>query len=299
MFSNIRFYRLHSDWPDDEAALSDKLLSSAAFTPCGALTERSMGFEPPIEGAGDLLSRTVAGCDLLQLRIQSRVLPTAAINESLEERIASFTRRTGLAPNRKEKRDLKDEVFVQLLPQALLKSDRIRAFYIKRENVLAVGSASATVAEDFLSVLRDALGSVQAIPLEFKRSTGGLLASIFLGQGPEGFGLGRECRMKDTSDPKASVNWLDMDLGVTSVRNHVKNGLVIDRLGMQFDTVLRLTLDEELIVRKLRVEGVEALEEIEDEEDPLARFDAEFAMESGLVTRLIQALKKELGGFNS
>ena len=296
MFSNLRFYRIHSDWPEDEAALSRQLEEACAFVPCGSLTERSMGFEPPLEDAGDLLVRTVAGCDLMQLRVQSRVLPAAAIKESLTERIASFTARTGVAPNRKEKRDLKDEVYVQLLPQALLKSDRVQAFYIRREGILAVGSASSNVTEDFLDVLRDGLGSLQAVPLEFAKSPAQLLNLIFLGEPPTGFALGRECRMKDQSDAKASVNWLDMDLSRTSVRNHVKNGLVIDRLGMQFDTVLRLTLDDELVVRKLKVEGTEELDDLDDE-DPRARFDAQFALESGLITRLLQGLKKELGGF--
>ena len=259
MFTNLRFYRVHSDWPEDEAALSGLLEDACAFQPCGSLTERSLGFEPPLADAGGLLVRTVAGCDLLQCRIQSRVLPAAAIKESLAERIANFTARTGVAPNRKEKRDLKDEVYVQLLPQALLKSDRVQAFFIRREGILAVGSASANVSEDFLDVLRDGLGSLQVVPLEFKKSPGQLLNQVFLGQAPAGFALGRECRMKDQADPKASVNWLDMDLSRSSVRNHVKNGLVIDRLGMQFDTVLRVVLDEELTVRKLKVEGITIL----------------------------------------
>lgn len=52
MFRNVRFYRLQSDWPETEAALS-KELEKANFKPCGPLTERSSGWVPTLA----LLSR--------------------------------------------------------------------------------------------------------------------------------------------------------------------------------------------------------------------------------------------------
>ena len=55
-FRNVRMYRIHSQWPGSEEALSE-VLENAAFKPCGAFSERSGGFEPPVTGAGDLLSQ--------------------------------------------------------------------------------------------------------------------------------------------------------------------------------------------------------------------------------------------------
>ena len=295
MSKNLRFYRIHSEWPDAEQELANQL-SNAVFKPCSAFSERSFGFEPPVEGAGDLLCRTLAGADLVQVRLQSRVLPVAAVKEALVERVEAFKQRTTREPTRKEKRDLKDEVYADLLPKAFLKSERIRAFYIRSEKILAVATPSATNAERVLERLRDALGSVQAIPLEYKQPAKTLLTNIFLGDGPEEFGLGRECRMKDMSDPKSTVSWLDMDLYDNSVRTHVKGGLTLDRLGVQFDSVLRFSIDQELVVRKLKLEGMEELDDLDDE-DPLARHDAEFTLLAGLVTKLLGSLKKNLGGY--
>ena len=102
--------------------------------------------------------------------------------------------------------------------------------------------------------------------------------------------------MKDMSDPKSTVSWLDMDLYDRSVRTHVQSGLTLDRLGMQFDSVLRFTMDQELVIRKLKLEGIEELDELDDE-DPLARHDAEFTLLAGLVTKLLKALNKNLGGY--
>ena len=296
MLKNFRAYRVHGEWPADEASLGIKL-ATVAFKPCGSFNEKSFGFEPPVETEQGSLARTLAGADLMQLRAQSRVLPAAAVKEALAERVDDFARRTLRQPGRKEKRDLKEEVYGELLPKALLKSDRIRGFYLQRLKVLIIASASPTVAETFLEKLREALGSLQVTPLAFKRPITGLMNEVFQGSRSDAFSLGRECRMKDLSEPKSSVNWLDMDLSDASVRKHVTQGLSIDRLGMSFDSVLRFVIDNDCAFRKVRFEGLESLDELDDE-DPLARHDAEFAIEAGVTQRLLEALKKNLGGFD-
>ena len=58
-FRNLRVYRIHTEWPDTEEALSD-LLAAAEFKPCGAFAERSGGLAP-VDNAGDLLCRRLAG----------------------------------------------------------------------------------------------------------------------------------------------------------------------------------------------------------------------------------------------
>ncbi|MEM7077213.1 MAG: recombination-associated protein RdgC [Pseudomonadota bacterium] len=295
MFRSLRFYRVDTDWPADEAELSARL-ESCAFKPCPAFSESSLGFEAPVADAGDLLCRTVAGADLMQLRIQTRVLPTAVVREGVEERVDSFKARTARDPSRKEKRELKDEVYAQLLPKALLRSDRVRVFYIRAEKVLAVTTPSANAAERILDVLREALGSLPAVPLAFKLVPEVLMTKVFLGDAPRTYGLGHECRMKDKADLKAKVSFSDMDLTDASVRKHLSDGMSLDRLAFSFDGVLRATLDEDLVLRKIKLEGIEELDDL-DEEDPLARHDAEFTLYCGLLTRWLQSMSKELQGY--
>ena len=134
MFRNIRYYRLDSPWPEGEAELSE-CLSNAAFEPCGPLTERSSGWMPIDPDSGDMLARRVNGADLLRLRSQSRVLPAAAVNEDLENRIEDFRRRMQEAPSPREKRRLKAEARDELLPKALLKSDKIWGFVDLKEKL--------------------------------------------------------------------------------------------------------------------------------------------------------------------
>ncbi len=296
MFRNLRLYRIQSEWPVTEQALS-AVLEERVFKPCGAYTEQSAGFESPAGDADVQFARRVGGADLLRLRIQTRLLPAAAVNEALEDRIEQFRKRTQRDPSRKEKRDLKDEVHAELMPKTLLKSQRLWGLYIVKENLLGIDTSSETQAELFLDTLRSALGGLEAIPLTFKESLGRLMSQIFLGAGPTQFHAGRECRMLDTAAGKASVSWMDMELTSAAVQRHVKDGLTLDRLAITFDEVVTCVIDQQGVIRKLRIEGLaEAEDEVQDEH-PLALLDAKFVLMAGMIQRLLRALKKELRGF--
>ncbi|MEC8060113.1 MAG: recombination-associated protein RdgC [Pseudomonadota bacterium] len=294
-FRNLRVYRIQSEWPESEEALSD-LLAAAEFKPCGAFAERSGGFETPVDNSGDLMCRRLAGNDLIQLRVQSRVLPAAAVKEALAERVEEFKQRMHSEPNRAEKRELKEEIYSQLLPQALTRSDRVQAFYLRDKKLLVVGTASQSVAEYLLDNLRRALISLRYSPLAFKQPALDLLTQVFLQTRVDSFSLGRECRMRDPSDSAATVNWLDIDLADPSVRRHVTEGLAVDRLGLNFDQVFRFVLDSDLVVRKLRLADQESIPD-EPMDDPLAKHDADFVMLSACVNQLMEGLEKSLGGY--
>ena len=300
MFRNVRLYRLHSDWPESVEELAGKLLNQA-FKPCGSLAERSTGWEPPAGESETILARRLGGADLLRLRSQTRLLPPAAINEALEERVREFRNRTQRDPDRKEKRELKDEVHAELVPKALLKSERTWGFYLASEKLIGIDTASDTQAERFLETLRDALATLQVTPLAFKQSLAGLLTRIFLGQGPVNFVPGRECRMLDPSVGGASVNWLDIELTDASVRRHVREGLKLDRLAVVFNDLLSCVIDQEGVLRKFKLQGLDTAGpeyDASDNDEPLARLDAEFALLTGTLRRLFASLQKHLGGYD-
>ncbi|MCP5179059.1 MAG: recombination-associated protein RdgC [Pseudomonadales bacterium] len=297
MFRNLRLYRVQSDWPVSEAALSE-ILAERSFQPCGAYTEQSAGWEAPGGEGEECLARRLAGADLMRLRIQSRLLPAAAVNEALEERMQQFEARMHRPPSRKEKRDLKDEVHAELMPRALLKSQRLWGMFIVREQVLAVDTSSEAQAELFLDTLRSAFGSLEAVPLSFNESLGRLLTRIFLGDGPTAFQPGRECRMIDAAAGKASVSWLDMELHSASVQKHVRDGLTLERLAVRFEEIITCVIDQQGVIRKFKLEGMDNVEDDAQVEDhPLALLDADFALTGGMVQRLLLGLKKELKGY--
>jgi len=295
MFRNVRYYRLDGDWPESEEALS-KSLEAAGFEPCGPLTERSSGWVPVDTDSSDLLARRVNGADLFRLRSQSRVLPHSVIREELEARIEEFRDRTQENPTPRDKRRLKAEARDELLPKAMLKSDRIWGYFDLKEKVLGIDAAQASAAERFLRRLQASNAHSIPRPLEFKKPVDELLNSIFLGGAPAQFSVGNECRMQDAADTGSIVRWTNFDLSDRSIRDHVANGMKLTHLAIVYDSIMSFVLSETGIITKLRFLGMD--DDSEDHGDPLARLDAEFVLITGTLRRMLGDLKKTLGGYD-
>jgi len=295
MFRNLRFYHVTSPWPESEEELSE-ILSKNIFSPCGSFSERSAGWEALGNNEDDPLCRRLNGADLLQLRTQSRVLPAAAIREVLEERVIEFRTRMSQEPNRAELRNLKEETRDKLLPQALVKSERNRACYIHSESLLVIDVATITKAEWVIDQLRACIDQFYCTPLTFNNFPGDLLTGIFMGDSPLGFSLGRECRMQDVMDSKSVVSWRDFELSDHSIRQHVVEGMKLTHLGVNFDEVMNCVISDEAVISKLKFIEGDAVDKW-GVEDPMAKLDADFVLLTACVRRLVEDLKKLLGGF--
>lgn len=294
MFRNVRYYRLDNTWPESEELLSE-VLRNAEFEPCGPLTERSSGWVAVYPASGEWLARRLNGADLVRLRSQSRLLPPTVVNEELESRIEAFGQRTNETPSARDKKRLKAEVRDELMPRALLKSDKIWGFVDLKEKLIGIDTAQNAAAERFLRRLRAAFGDLNIRPLHFQQPVAELLTKVFLGDAPGQIVVGRECRMQDARDPGSIVRWTDFDLSDKSIRDHVAHGMRLTHLGIVYDNVMSCVLDENGVISKIRFVGMD--DDGEDHTDPFARLDAEFVMATGTLRMLVADLKKLLGGY--
>jgi recombination associated protein RdgC len=293
MFRNVRWYRFEGPWPDSEAALSDAL-EAAVFAPCGPMTERSNGWEAILPDTSESLARRVNGVDVLRLRSQSRILPAAAVNEELEARIDAFRKRTEEAPSTREKRRLKAEARDELMPKAMLKSDRIWGYVDPKDQVIAIDTAQEANAERFLRRITAAIDGLSIQPLQFREPVETLLGKVMFGDSPRQFNAGRECRMQDLSDSRAIVRWTNFDLTDPSIRNHVAEGMRLTHMAVEYDNVMSAVLSEDGVLSKLKFLGEDDDSELDN--DPAARLDAEIVLLSGTLRHLLSDLRKLLGG---
>ena len=291
MFRSIRWYQFDGAWPDSEERLSE-LLETGAFKPCGPLTERSNGWETVLPDAGSALARRVNGADLLKLRSQSRILPAAAINEELEQRIDAFRQRTGEEASAAEKRRLKAQARDELLPKAMLKSERIHGYVDYDRRLIAIDSAQEANAERFLRRLNASINGLTVQPLAYREPVEGLLTRILFGDAPRQLAAGTECRMQDLNDSRATVRWSNFDLSDASIRGHVADGMRLTHLAIQYDNVMSGVLDLDGTVTKLKFVGGEA---DDDSDDALAAFDTAFVLLTGTLRNFAADLDKLLG----
>ncbi len=294
MFRNMSFFHLDGAWPDSENAVSEAL-DAAVFKPCGPLTERSSGWVAIDPDSSDNLVRRVNGADLLKLRSQSRVLPAAAVNEELEARAEEYRARMNEKPSAREKRRMKAEVRDELMPKAMVKSDRIMGYVDLKEKLLAIDAGQNTATERFLLHLRGPFDTLNFTPLAFRKPVGELLNRIFFGDAPSQFAIGNECRMQEPMDKRSNVRWTHFDLSDPSIRDHVANGMRLTQLAIVYDDRLSCVLDEDGVIRKLKFLGAE--DEGDDNGDPLTRLDAEFALMTGTIRHMLADIKQLLGGY--
>lgn len=293
MFRNVRYYRFAGEWPGAEEAVSEQL-ARFKFRACGPLSERSSGWVPTDPKGEGLLARRVNGADLVRLRTQSRVLPPAAINEALEERLEIFRRRMGEEPTPRDKRRLKAETREELLTKALLKSDRTWGYIDPVEKVIGIDAAQPAACERFLSHFRQPFDSLNITPLAFKEPVDALLTKIFLGDAPPRFHIGRECRMRDAGDAGSVVRWTNFDLNDRTIRNHVADGMQLTHLAIEYADILSCMIDQHGALTKLKFLGADD-KDTQFDNEPVARQDAEFVLLTGTLRQLLGDLQNILG----
>ena len=116
---------------------------------------------------------------------------------------------------------------------------------------------------------------------------------MFLGDAAPNFALGRECRMQDVSDDISTVRWMNFDLSDSNVRRHVVDGMRLTHVGLVYGNIMSFVLDENGIITKLKFLDMDDVPD--DENEPLARLDAEFVLLTGSLRALLKDPNKILG----
>ena len=236
MFRSVRFYSVSSPWPDSEQTLSERL-AAAVFKPCGSLHRAQLRLRTAGRLRLAVRWRAASRARIsLRLRNQVRLLPTAAVNEALEVRLAEYRERMQEEPGRRTKRKLKEQTRDELLPKALLKSDRTTALY-PRERKRArrrhgIRSLAPSVSS---SCSAAALGKLDAEPLEVRAARRARArAACSPATRRRSSRWGASARMRDRADAKSSVRWSEVDLTHANVRRCVKDGMELTHLGFEF-----------------------------------------------------------------
>lgn len=291
MFKNVRLFRL-----DDPAAIDADLiegkLGERRFRPCGPLETATLGWAPPLGDGATALSHLAGDCLLVCARRQERLLPSAVVAESLDEKIAEMEDREARTVGRKERRQLRDEVMLDLLPRAFTRSRRVCAYLDRQSGWLLVDAASAKAAEEVVDLLRETLGSLPVHPPRPSQPPELLMTRwVTEGELPTGLELGDECELRDAQDERALVRCRGHDLACEEISTHLRSGKQVTKLALDWRENLAFVLQEDLSLKRLRFAD-ELLEAGLDQglEDEAARLDAEFILMTGELRALLERL---------
>jgi len=296
-FKNLQLYRFTQAFELDPTTLGQQL-EQQAFTPCGSQDMTRSGWVPPLGRHGSEFVHATNGYLMICLKRQDKLLPAAVINEELEEKALEIESREARQLPRKERRALRDEVYFSLLPRAFARSSLQYAYISPRDQLLVIDASSAKRAEDMLQDLRDTLGSLSVIPLVPKHQPIEVMTGwVSSGQSGSGFELGEEGELRDNADISSMIRCKNQDLSATEIVNHLKTGMHVSKLALNWQQRLEFVLDEKLTVKRLRFSDI-VQEQASDAQadDAAAQFDVDFSIMALELSGFIKALTEAFGG---
>lgn len=275
-FRNVLMYRLAKPLTLDEGQLQAQL-EGQPFRPCGSQDTLSLGWVPPLPG-GELLYHRAGDCTLFCQRRQQKVLPAAAVNEQLDEKIDEIEHSEARKVYRRERLQLKEELTQTLLPRALTRSARSYAYFDQRRQLLLVDGSNRNRAEELLNSLRECLGSLPVVPLDTRRAPENAMTTWLTDNlPPSNFVLGRQCELRDPLTQTNIIRARDQDLNAEELHRHLAAGKQVTRLALNWNDAVDFVLSEDGVLRSLKFAD-QLREQAEDAEDARARFDQSYAV---------------------
>jgi recombination associated protein RdgC len=290
-FRNVQPFRLSGNFYSEEAVES-ALAKHAARDP-GPLETEAWGWAPVLAET-DARALQVEGRFVLRLRRSERILPASVVRDEVARRVEALEAEQDREVYRKERTRIREEVQLELLPRAFVRSKDTLLLVAPKESWVFVDTPNRNAAEDATKHLRDALGSLPLENFECKESAGAVMTRWLGAGGAKGvFDLGEECELRAATTGTVRVR--DLDLASPEVRNHLRQGLHAHQLALVWPDHLRFVLEADGSCKRLRFD--EALRSAGEEmEDALAQQAADVLMMSAELVQLYDQLCEVLGG---
>jgi recombination associated protein RdgC len=298
MFKNAIIFRINDDWEAPPVAALQEALELGKFVSCGATQRESFGWvEPRGEQHGPLVE-SVGGELIFKMMGESKMLPSSVVKERVEERCKKLEAETGRKPGSKAKKELKEEIELELLPQAFTKKGATLMWVSPKGKFIVIDAGSIKKADRLTHQLIEALAqvgnSITLRPVSTKTSPATAM-SLWLTEmeAPAGFSVDRDCELKAPDAEKATVRYARHTLDIEEVVEHIKvQGKIPTKLAMTHGGRVSFVLADDLSLKKVEVLDV-VLESAKKED---AGFDADVAIVTGELSQLIPNLIEALGG---
>lgn len=281
-FTNCYFFKFTQTFSLSQEAF-EKALATLSFKPCGTLDLSTFGWTSALGHNTDAFTHQANGCILIRAKKQEKILPTSLIKDLIEEQITAIEKSEGRTVKKKEKDQIKEDIIHSLLPQAFTKSSFITGYIDTNQQLLVINVSSRNKADDFMALLRKAIGS---LPVEPIRKTGDLelLLTHWLKDQtlPSAFELAMEAELKSPEENGAIIRLKQQDLTADEIMAHLETGIQVTKLALTWQERITFILHEDVSLKRIKfTDLVKEQQQDIDDQDKLAKLDADFTLMTG------------------
>ncbi|MEN3296538.1 MAG: recombination associated protein RdgC, partial [Burkholderiales bacterium] len=266
-----------------------------AFAACSSLDMQTEGWVSPRDNG--MLVHTVNRQMLLQLGTEKKLLPSTVINQVSKARAAELEEQQGFKPGRKQMKELKEQVTDELLPRAFSIRRNTSIWIDPVNNWLVVDAASPAKADEVFKALLKSMDQLPIGTLRVQQSPVAAMTDwLVADEAPSGFTVDQDTELRATGEGKATVRYVRHTLEADDVRRHIAAGKQCTRLAMTWSDRISFVLTESLTVK--RVTPLDVLKETNEgfAQNDDERFDTDFALMTGELSKLMGDLVQALGG---
>lgn len=297
-FRNLLLYRITQDI-DLSADTLEAALATKPARACGSQEVATYGFVPPLgkDPEGPLVHSS-NGFLLLAARKEERILPGSVVRDAVQEKIDEIETAQMRKVYKKEREQMKDEVIQSFLPRAFIRRAATYAAIAPAQGLMIVDSSSFPRAEDLLSTLREAMGSLPIRPVSVQVApTATLTEWVKSQQAAQFFTVLDECELRDVHEDGGVVRCKRQDLTSDEIQNHLTAGKQVTQLALGWQDKLSFMIDERLIIKRLRFEDLLQDQAAQDGgDDALSQQDASFTLMMLTLMEFLPQLFDALGG---
>lgn len=295
-FSNLYFFKFTKSFETSQDEL-EKALSDLKFTPCGTLDISKMGWTSALGHNSEAFCHASSGNILMRLKKEEKILPASVIKDLLEEKIANIEKAEGRQVKKKEKDQIKEDIIHSLLPQAFTKASFVNGYIDTANNLLVINTSSKGKADDFMSMLRKAIGTLPVEPIRKDGTIEVLLTHWLRTSLPQEFELEMEAELKHPEEGGAIVKLKQQDLTADEVTRHLETGKQVTKLALMWQERLTFVLADDISCK--RVKFTDVVKEQNDDipkEDILTKLDADFTLMAAEFGEFLPYLVSEVVG---
>jgi recombination associated protein RdgC len=277
LFKQAQLFALNNALPKQSSSILPKM-QALLFKTCPPSFAASHGWVAPTKDKDASLMYSIDHYVLFCIQFEEKVLPSGVIKKELDNKISELQQKEDRKIYSKEKKNLRDEVTMTLLPRAFTQLSQAYACVDTKNNWLMLNTLQAEKTKSIISLFKKSF-DIDATPLKLKKIPYLLTQWVKQNETPEGIEILDQCFLQDPNTIKRTIRSQSQSLSSPPLQALIDSGLEVKQLLLGWQDAIKFTLTEHMHLKNLRYTD-EALADVEedDTESALDRFNTDFVM---------------------